>query len=388
MEPEKGTVDNPYSVEDAVAAVADLTWTSNTEYEATEEVYVKGIISSIASKGTYGESGTFGNASFYISDDGASTGAQFYIYRALYFNNEKYTSGQDIKVGDTVVICGKLMNYKGNTPETVAGQAYLYSLEAAPAVESSISVSDMEVEVGKTKTIQPTVTPSNAVVEYSTTSSAISINGSVITGVSEGTATVTASIAAVEGSYTASSTTFTVTVTAAPTPTGEDATVGTVLWEETWAGATDGQMVDVYEQGGTTTFGGATVTYSYVGGTKIYKDNNMDGSTVQENLMLGKKANDVSGTWGISGILTGKAKKAILTVKTNNGNTFKSDLITVTSSTTGVTVGAKTQGSETAKPFTFTFEIDLGTATSIDLLFTNGHSSNVRIDDISLVVTE
>ena len=218
VEPEKGTVDNPYSVEDAVAAVADLTWTSNTEYEATEEVYVKGIISSIASEGTYGESGTFGNASFYISDDGASTGAQFYIYRALYFNNEKYTSGQDIKVGDTVVICGKLMNYKGNTPETVAGQAYLYSLEAAPAVESSISVSDMEVEVGKTKTIQPTVTPSNAVVEYTTTSSAISINGSVITGVSEGTATVTASIAAVEGSYTASSTTFTVTVTAAPTP--------------------------------------------------------------------------------------------------------------------------------------------------------------------------
>ena len=27
-----------------------------------------------------------------------------------------------------MVVCGKLMNYKGNTPETVSGKAYLYSL--------------------------------------------------------------------------------------------------------------------------------------------------------------------------------------------------------------------------------------------------------------------
>ena len=31
-------------------------------------------------------------------------------------------------MGDEVIICGKLMNYKGNTPETVSGKAYLYSL--------------------------------------------------------------------------------------------------------------------------------------------------------------------------------------------------------------------------------------------------------------------
>lgn len=38
-------------------------------------------------------------------------------------------SGQtDIKVGDEVIVCGKLMNYKNNTPETVSGGAYLFSL--------------------------------------------------------------------------------------------------------------------------------------------------------------------------------------------------------------------------------------------------------------------
>jgi hypothetical protein len=114
----------------------------------------------------------------------------------------------------------------------------------------------------------------------------------------------------------------------------------------------------------------------------------MDGSTSQENLMLGKKSNDVSGTWTITGIPTGKASKAILKIYTNNANTFKSNLITVTSSTTGVSIGEKTQGEETAKPFTFTYEIELGSATTFDLTFTNGHSQNVRVDDITVTVTE
>ena len=123
-----GTQADPYNVAAARAAVANLTWTSNTEYESTEEVYVKGKISKIADKGTFGESGTFGNASFYIKDEGADD--EFYAFRVLYLGNKKYESGTDIKVGDEVVICGKLMNYRGNTPETVAGKAYLYSLNS------------------------------------------------------------------------------------------------------------------------------------------------------------------------------------------------------------------------------------------------------------------
>ena len=122
-----GTQEDPYNVAAARAAVKGLTWTSNDTYEKTATVYVKGKISRIADNGTYGQSGTFGNASFYINDDGAD-GAELYCYRILYLGNKKYTSGTDIKVGDDVVVCGELMNYRNNTPETVANSAYLYSL--------------------------------------------------------------------------------------------------------------------------------------------------------------------------------------------------------------------------------------------------------------------
>ena len=106
----------------------NLTWTSNKEYETTEEVYVMGKISKITNTGTYFQGGTYGNASFWISADGTESG-EFQVYRALYLGNKKFEAGQtDIQVGDDVIIYGKLMNYKGNTPETVANKSYLYSL--------------------------------------------------------------------------------------------------------------------------------------------------------------------------------------------------------------------------------------------------------------------
>ena len=124
----KGTLSNPYTPAEAAAAVAGLSWTSNTEYESTDDVYVAGKICRIASGGSYTEGGSYGNASFFLSADGTGEG-EFQVFRALYLGNKKFEAGQtDIKVGDDVVIYGKLMNYKGNTPETVSGKAYLYSL--------------------------------------------------------------------------------------------------------------------------------------------------------------------------------------------------------------------------------------------------------------------
>jgi len=123
-----GTLDDPYNPAGAANAVKNLTWTSNDVYDTTGDVYVKGKISRIADKGTFTEGGTYGNASFYISEDGTENG-EFYCYRVLYLGNKKFEAGKtDIKVGDEVIICGQLMNYRGNTPETVAGKAYLYSL--------------------------------------------------------------------------------------------------------------------------------------------------------------------------------------------------------------------------------------------------------------------
>ena len=143
-----GTLDDPYNALGAVDAVKDLTWTSNTDYESTDDVYVKGKISRIANNGTYTAGGTYGNASFYISEDGNAVN-EFYCFRVLYLGNKKFEAGQtDIEVGDEVVIYGKLMNYKGNTPETVGNEAYLYSLngvtEEEPAEKYTITVNPSE----------------------------------------------------------------------------------------------------------------------------------------------------------------------------------------------------------------------------------------------------
>ena len=87
------------------------------------EVYIKGKVVSV--KEQFGTQ--YGNASFYISDDGTSTD-QFYVYRALYLGNQKYTSCTLLNVGDEVVVCGLVTNYMGNTPETVQGKAYVVSI--------------------------------------------------------------------------------------------------------------------------------------------------------------------------------------------------------------------------------------------------------------------
>ena len=126
-EPVLGTLDNPFTPAQAAEAVKDLSWTSNTVYEYLDDVYVKGNISRILDKGTFTEGGTYGNASFFISEDGTTD--EFYCFRILYLGNKKFATGQtDIKVGDDVIIHGQLMNYRGTTPETVSGKAYIYSL--------------------------------------------------------------------------------------------------------------------------------------------------------------------------------------------------------------------------------------------------------------------
>lgn len=114
-----GTLADPYNT----AAILRLTSSLAAGEESAEQYYFKGKVVSIEE-----EFGTqFGNATFYISDDGTTTN-QFYVFQALYLGNKKYTSGTNIKIGDEVIILGKVTNYKGNTPETVRGSAYVYSI--------------------------------------------------------------------------------------------------------------------------------------------------------------------------------------------------------------------------------------------------------------------
>lgn len=116
-----GTKDHPYN------SVAANKYTSSlaSGAESDKDIYIKGKVVSV--KEQYGTQ--FGNATFYISDDGKADN-QFCVFRALYLDNKKYASGATLNPGDEVVVCGKVTNYMGNTPETVQGKAYLVSLKS------------------------------------------------------------------------------------------------------------------------------------------------------------------------------------------------------------------------------------------------------------------
>lgn len=107
-----------YKVGDA-PVIVDITNTAETAYTIakakelidageglSESVYVKGTVSQ-ASKEL---NPTFGSLSYYISDDG-TTGNELQVFGGLSFDGKKFTSIDDIKVGDVVVVYGKLKKY-------------------------------------------------------------------------------------------------------------------------------------------------------------------------------------------------------------------------------------------------------------------------------------
>lgn len=112
-----------YKVGDA-PQIVDITNTAETAYTIakakelidageglSESVYVKGIVSQ-ASKSL---NATYGSLSYYISDDGKKEN-ELNVYGGLSFEGKKFTSVDDIKVGDVVVVYGKLKKF-GTTYE-------------------------------------------------------------------------------------------------------------------------------------------------------------------------------------------------------------------------------------------------------------------------------
>ena len=69
-------------------------------------VYVKGQITNNQDVDT----GDFGNATYTISDDATAANALL-IYRGYYYDKGKFTSKDQIKVGDVVVVYGKLVKF-------------------------------------------------------------------------------------------------------------------------------------------------------------------------------------------------------------------------------------------------------------------------------------
>ena len=108
----------------------------------------KAPISKIADKGEFG---SFGNATFFISEDGTydetDNTKNFEAFRVLYLGNKKWAEGNaQIAVGQEVVICAKVMVYTDKngvkTAETVQvkdGYAgHIYSINGVTTDENGV----------------------------------------------------------------------------------------------------------------------------------------------------------------------------------------------------------------------------------------------------------
>ena len=117
-----GTLENPFNV----AGVLEYTRSLPADQASENNVFFQGKISKVTT--TFEASSTYGNATFYVVDEDG--GESFYVYQTYYLGNRKWKSGDtDVKEGDEVIICGKVVNFKGNTPETVSkGGSFIYSL--------------------------------------------------------------------------------------------------------------------------------------------------------------------------------------------------------------------------------------------------------------------
>ena len=113
-----GTLEKPYTVADALAII-------NAKSNTSDKVYIKGKISAIGieKNGALTDlpGNSYGNATYFISDDG-TTATQLEVFRGYGLGGKKFTSADDIKVGDDVIILGVLKLYN-TTPEVDSGSS-------------------------------------------------------------------------------------------------------------------------------------------------------------------------------------------------------------------------------------------------------------------------
>lgn len=134
-----------YELTVKAASTVDLKNTPETAYTVAKaleliaagegldaKVYVKGQITSIKEV-----SASFGNATYDISDD-ATAANKLTVFRGYFYDNKHFTSNDQIKVGDVVVVYGKLVNYNNKTPQVTYSS--IYSLNGVVSGVDNITV--------------------------------------------------------------------------------------------------------------------------------------------------------------------------------------------------------------------------------------------------------
>lgn len=97
-----GTENDPYNVLDVLKLIETL-----ENGAKSSEINAKGVIKSITEVST-----AYKNATYTIGDE--TTSETVTIYRGKYINGTDFTSTDQIKIGDEVVIKGRVTNYKGS----------------------------------------------------------------------------------------------------------------------------------------------------------------------------------------------------------------------------------------------------------------------------------
>ena len=196
-----GTEADPYSVADAREAIdAGI---------GVTDVYATGIVSQVDEVNTDNHWATY-----WISDDGSTT-TQLEAYKGKNLDNTNFTSTEDIKVGDVVVIYGSLTKFS-STYEFSAGN-YLTSRirkvdSGLAAVEDEIQ---MEVTTERDATSLFTVTSDGAISYESSDATIAKVEGGKLKALKPGTATITISVAQT-ATYASGNVAVEVTVTTKP----------------------------------------------------------------------------------------------------------------------------------------------------------------------------
>ena len=131
-----GVETDPYNVAGALTYIQNLP--ADEKPEAS--VYTKGVISEVV---RMGESGSI---QFKMQDKNVNNSLLVYFCNNL--GDVPFKALTDLKVGDEVVVCGKVVNFKGNTPEYAPG-ACLVSLNGKTEGEGGGSTPGGEEKPGE-----------------------------------------------------------------------------------------------------------------------------------------------------------------------------------------------------------------------------------------------
>lgn len=114
-----------YELASTLSASRALAMTEMLSHTDVTEMsyFVSGTISNM--RNTPEQIVQYKTARFDISDDGTTTN-QFYCFNTRWLDNTDFTTGNEVALGDEVIVYGQMQNYNGNTPE-IKGYVYQHN---------------------------------------------------------------------------------------------------------------------------------------------------------------------------------------------------------------------------------------------------------------------